>query len=199
MFLKMKTLTIILLALSALTTIIGLAIWLMPTTLVIETEATVLAPAPMVYQKVSHLGQFHTWSPWLEKDPKQRHYVTGTDGSVGSQYHWEGVAENGTGSQTITSLKPNELVLVDCHITAPFESKPQFGYHFAAADGGNKTQASIVFTLEMGRPFNVISRLIGLRAEIEASNVSALQNLKRICESEALKAAVRQPLAANAQ
>ncbi len=199
MFLKMKTLTIIFLLVSSIGALVGLAVWLLPTTMVVETETTVLAPAPMLYQKVVHLGQFHTWSPWIMKDPGQRHHITGTDGTIGSQYHWDGVAEKGSGSQTIAAIIPNKEVRMDCHIKTPYESKPTFTYQLQPQQDGSTTVAKVVFTLEMGRPFNVISRLIGLRAEIEASNVLALQNLKRICEAEALKAAVRQPLAANAQ
>lgn len=182
----MKTITIIALVVLCVALAAAIALWLTPTKLVVESTTQIKAPRSLVYNKVARLSQFHTWSPWLQEDPQQKHFITGTDGAVGSAYHWQGVKEESVGQQILKATVQDQLAQFDCKIVAPFSSEPVFTYAFKDLENSDLTEVTVRFELETGVPFNVISKLIGLKGHIETSNAAALKNLRGVCESEAV-------------
>ncbi|XLS29688.1 SRPBCC family protein [Flavobacteriaceae bacterium M23B6Z8] len=148
----------------------------------ISSKEYIDAPVDLVYDQIRHLNQYPEWSPFKLQDPEQKHHVTGTDGAVGATFHWEGVAEESKGSQTITELKPNKLVKVNCDITVPFEAKPQFVYKLEPK--GNGTEVVLDFDIEMAFPSNIIAYLLDLRTEMSNTNEKGLELLKKVSEKK---------------
>jgi len=60
----------------------------------IQKSVSINAESETVFNNVQYLANFTKWSPFYEADPAQKTKVTGTDGQVGAQFHWDG--NNGT-------------------------------------------------------------------------------------------------------
>ncbi|WP_340064935.1 SRPBCC family protein [Ascidiimonas aurantiaca] len=155
----------------------------------ISSTQFVNAPVDVVYDEIRYLENYPNWSPFKVQDPEQKHKVTGQDGQVGATFHWEGVAEESKGSQTITELKKNKLVKVNCDITVPFQANPQFVYRLDAKNGG--TEVTLDFDIEMKFPSNIIAYLLGLRDEMRATNQQGLDLLKELAEGKQQQVSLR--------
>ena len=69
------------------------------------------------------------WSPWAERDPNQTVTFKGTDGEVGSSYHWSGNKQVGEGEQEVTNLVAPSRVDTHLRFIKPFKSESKA--HFA--------------------------------------------------------------------
>lgn len=160
---------------------------------VIEVEQRIVIDAPRanVFDEVRLMSRYPEWSPFREQDPEQRFRIEGNDGEVGVKFHWVGVKEVSEGHQTLTRLVENESLTLDCSITKPFESSPQFKYDFADENG--KTRVAQRFTAELPIPANAFGALLNLKEKIEATNARGLERLKTSVEKRfAVKAAMQE-------
>lgn len=153
-----------------------------PTTLKVTKQVWIDAPTGKVYEIIRYQSLFPKWSPWLLTDPNQKHHLSGTDGTIGATFHWQGVAQKSEGSQVITKLIPNKEVVINCFITQPFQSNPEFSYSLAENQG--KTLLTQTFTTTLPKPFNAIATLMGLEKNIAQTNNLGLQRLKNFTEKQ---------------
>ena len=147
---------------------------------IVSTEF-VKAPTNEVFDQIRYMRNFPNWSPYLVTDPNQKYKVTGNDGALGATFHWEGVDEEGIGSQTIVDIKTNQLVKMRCDIITPFEANPEFTYTLTEKNGG--VEVAQAFNVEMPFPANVFSYLFGLRDEMRKTNELGLARLKEFVET----------------
>lgn len=176
--------------LAIISLVAGLLIALAPTIIETRSSITIHAPKAEVFKKISHLSQYPNWSPWLDTDPNQKHYITGSDGQVGSKFHWQSVAEKGAGFQEIVSLKDNNEVHISCHILEPFKSEPTFRYT-VSEESPASTTVSLHFVTKAARPFNAVFQVIQLAKGIQKNNDRALAKLKSYAENEFHASAVK--------
>jgi hypothetical protein len=175
----MTTFKILGLLFLGLVMVLILLIVLAPRQISTVSQIVINAPKQRVIEKVRLFGQYPEWSPWKETDPEQKHWVTGTDGELGAQFHWVGVKEKGKGYQELTGLTPQSIT-IQCHIQEPFQSEPTFKYSFTDLPEG--TQVEYVFSTDMPIPMNVFGLLLRLKNNIQLTNDRALLNLKKVCE-----------------
>lgn len=149
----------------------------------ITTTKTIDAPVNQVYDQIRFMKNYPNWSPFKNADPKQKYTVSGNDGNVGATYSWVSVNEEGNGSQTVTELKQNKYVKINCDIKAPFEAKPQFEYYLES-NNPNSTTVKQDFNIEMGFPDYIFSYLFGLRKEMSVTNEKGLSLLKNYLEKK---------------
>jgi len=149
---------------------------------IITTEVIQASPEE-VYDLLRSFERFPEWSPFVVTDPGQKNYVTGTDGSVGSVFHWEGDAEKSLGSQTLTSLETSSYLRMDCQIEQPFTAAPTFEYHLTNTPEGLEVKQ--VFTYPCGGFLYFMMRIFGAQKEIAATNALGLQRLRDLAETEA--------------
>ena len=83
----------------------------------IVTTQKIEASSTAAFDLLRDFERFPEWSPFVVADPEQKNYVTGKTGQIGSAFHWEGVAEKSEGKQTLTALKDNEYLRMECEIT----------------------------------------------------------------------------------
>ncbi len=148
--------------------------------IVIEQEVN--APVSEVYDKVRHLENYASWSPFRLNDPEQKYRLSNVDGQVGARFHWVGVKEVSEGYQEIVGLEENKAVKIKCNITVPYEAKPEFNYSFA--ERGNKTYVTQEFKVQMPFPANIIAHFTDLRKEMKLTNEKGLSLLKKVCENK---------------
>jgi hypothetical protein len=151
-----------------------------PKRISIQKSIFIQAAAPQVYDQLRFMGNFPNWSPFKTQDPEQKSSVSGSDGSVGATFHWEGVKEKSKGSQTVVALQPNNAVKLQCNITEPFQSNPVFSYQLAEQNGGVTLVQD--FEVDMPVPANIFGLLFGLKSEIGKTNQQGLNQLKQYLE-----------------
>lgn len=149
---------------------------------VIEIEKTVNINAPQqrVYEMISQLNNYPAWSPFLVQDPSQKYNVTGTDGAVGSQFHWEGNKGKDVGYQEIVKLNPGTFVWIVCNIQKPFKASPTFNYTITSHE--NIVTVTQNFTLKSQLTDAFFMWLFGVKKEMKATNEMGLKLLKTACE-----------------
>ncbi len=140
----------------------------------------VKASKQAVFDQLRFMKNFPNWSPFIKQDPEQQYTISGTDGAVGASYSWVGVKEKSKGTQKIVSISGLDKIVIGCSITEPFQSNPTFVYTLTEKNEGVELVQQ--FDTDMPIPTNVIGLLMGLKAEITATNKQGLALLKKAVE-----------------
>ena len=150
------------------------------TSLHIQKQVTVDGSQEEVFNMVRYLKNFPKWSPFLAEDPSQKYEVTGTDGAVGAQYHWDGNSGKDLGFQEIVKVEELSFIGMRCDIQKPFKATPTFDYTFSKnANGITVTQD---FKLESGLVDAFFMWVFGAKKEMETTNEKGLTLLKEAVE-----------------
>ncbi len=146
----------------------------------IETTTTIKAPKKEVFDMVKNLKNFPKWSPFLVQDPSQKYEVKGTDGAIGSQFHWVGNGGKDVGYQEITKIEEGNYIGKKCDIQKPFVAKPTFDYNFTETADGVTVKET--FKLESGLVDAFFLMVFGAKAEMIKTNQQGLDLLKKAVE-----------------
>jgi hypothetical protein len=147
----------------------------------IETITNIKASKQEVFDMVRFLSKFPKWSPFLVQDPSQKYNIVGTDGAVGSQYHWDGNGGKDIGFQEITKIEDLTFIGKKCDIQKPFVAKPTFDYYFS--EKANNVEVKEVFTLESGLIDAFFLWIFGAKSEMVKTNQQGLDLLKKAIEN----------------
>jgi hypothetical protein len=82
---------------------------LLPGTYIVERTIEIAKPPEIVYPLVADYNQWLKWSPWPKMDPEAKQTVSGSPGTTGHSWSWEG-KQAGTGSITIAHTEENRAV-----------------------------------------------------------------------------------------
>ncbi|MEL7340516.1 MAG: SRPBCC family protein [Bacteroidota bacterium] len=146
----------------------------------ITSKVLIAAELSEVYDVLRQFERFPDWSPFIVADPEQKHRVEGQNGALGSAFHWEGVGEKSVGYQTLTQLRENEYLRMDCNISVPFESEPVFEYRLRRTPEG--VEVTQEFSMEPSGFSRVMMKIFGVEKEIRATNELGLERLKQLLE-----------------
>jgi hypothetical protein len=147
----------------------------------ITTKVTISGDRKDVFDKVKYLSKFPEWSPFLVQDPTQKYSIKGTDGAIGSQYHWEGNKGKDLGYQEIVSIDELNFIGKKCDIQKPFVAHPTFNYYFT--DTPNGIEVKEVFKLESATMDAFFLWLFGAKAEMVKTNQQGLDLLSKAVTS----------------
>ncbi|MEM9650249.1 MAG: SRPBCC family protein [Bacteroidota bacterium] len=134
-----------------------------------------------VFDLLRSFEKFPEWSPFLVTDPQQKNHVTGTDGQIGSAFHWEGVAEKSKGQQILTTAEENTFLEMACEMMEPYEVSASFTYHLEAKEQG--TVVTQVFEVPCSGFEKFMMSLFGVKKEMTETNQLGLQRLKAFAEN----------------
>lgn len=148
----------------------------------IVKTTTIKGDKQEVYDMVKYFGNFPKWSPFLAQDPTQKYEVKGTDGTVGSQFHWVGNKGKDVGYQEIVKIDQPNFVGVKCDIQKPFVAKPTFDYYFTETPSGIEVKQD--FKLQSGMADAFFMWLFGAKKEMEKTNQQGLDLLKKAVEKK---------------
>lgn len=148
----------------------------------IVSEVWIDGKQEAVFSKLRSLEQFTDWSPFLVSDPEQKNWVEGTDGQIGSSFHWEGAAEKSQGFQKLVALQGQDYVRMECEIAKPYKSQPVFEYDLQSKDGQVKVVQT--FTLQASGFNRFMMSLFGVKRKMKTINQLGLERLKTNIEEE---------------
>jgi len=147
----------------------------------IVTSTTIKGSKQDVFNLVKNLNDFPKWSPFLVQDPSQKYEIKGTNGTVGSQFHWVGNGGKDVGYQEITKIEEGTYVGKKCDIQKPFVAKPTFEYNFTETPQGITVKET--FKLQSGLIDAFFLWVFGAKAEMVKTNQQGLDLLKKAVEN----------------
>lgn len=153
-----------------------------------ERTISIKAPKEEIWKNISLFSNFERWDPWKVHDPNMKRTITGTDGTPGASYSWEGNKEVGSGTQTYRKLVPYEYVAVDMHFTKPFENKANVFYKLEQE--GSHVKLTWGFDTRFPYPFNAVTRLFfNMDDKMDEDFSAGLANLKKLSENNTMMTA----------
>lgn len=157
----------------------------LPSSYTLERSIEIARPPEVVFSQVTDYNTWLEWSPWPKMDPAAKQTVTGTPGTVGMNWSWEG-DELGIGAMTIKALDPNRSLHSTLEFKEPMQSiADDYVDLEPTSDGG--TRVTWRNTGELPYP---VGRLFGLTVEsvLGPQYEDGLTSLKALCESLELPA-----------
>ena len=148
----------------------------------LETTQRIKAEKAEVFDVIRSLSRFPEWSPFILEDPEQKITLGGQDGTIGSTYHWLGVAEKSEGTQTLAALEGEEYVRMECDITVPFKSAPTFEYQLSQE--GDEVFVKQIFHLPCSGVSYFMMKLLGIQKKMEETNQLGMNRLKELIEKQ---------------
>ncbi|MEM6737112.1 MAG: SRPBCC family protein [Bacteroidota bacterium] len=177
MKIKLKKIGFIILSILLLSLVLNL----IQSPITIENEVNINASNHEVFTVLASYKKFTEWSPFLVTDPKQKNWITGEDGLVGSKFHWEGVGEESEGFQELVRFERPNLLIMQCVISVPFESNPTFRYDLI--NHSNTTTVKQKFTMPSSVLNKIMMAAFGVVEEISSTNILGLERLKKYVET----------------
>lgn len=104
----------------------------------VTREIVVNKPRAEVFDYVKHIKNQDYYSVWNMADPTMKKNFTGTDGTVGFIYHWDGNDEVGEGKQQITAISEGKRVDMDLKFIRPFDGDAHTYMSTKDTTGGTK-------------------------------------------------------------
>jgi uncharacterized protein YndB with AHSA1/START domain len=127
----------ILIGLAVLVVVFVAVVAMQPSEFRVVRNATIAAPAPVVFAEVNDFRKWEAWSPWAKLDPAMQKTYTGAPAGAGAVYAWSGNGEVGEGRTTITESRPGDLVRIRLEFVRPFAVTNDVEFTFKP--DGNRT------------------------------------------------------------
>lgn len=145
-----------------------------------EKSVKIDANINTVWENVSSLSAMDKWSPWKDKDPEMVQRITGNDGEVGAEQHWESNVKNvGVGSQKIVKITKPTLFETKLNFIKPFKSTAD-GY-VKLKEEGEGTVATWGFKSQMAYPMNLMKLFMNFEKSMDKEFGEGLNKLKNLC------------------
>jgi len=86
----------------------------------VERQATINAPATVVFAQINDFHNWNAWSPWAKMDPNAKNSFEGATSGVGAGFTWDGNHNVGAGKMTIVESRPPTVVRIKLDFYKPF-------------------------------------------------------------------------------
>jgi len=173
----LKKILLVIIGLIALLLIIGLFV---PREYRIEREVVINRPNAEVFAYTKHIKNQDEYSVWNITDPNKKQTLTGTDGTVGFIYAWDGNDDVGAGEQEITGITEGSRIDMELRFKRPMENTAQ-AYMVTKDAGNGTTKVKWGMTGESSYPMNLMNGM--LDGMLGDSMQESLNNMKKKLES----------------
>ena len=147
----------------------------------IEREIVINKPVEEVFDYIVLLKNQDNFSKWALIDPNSKKSYKGTDGTVGFVSAWDSKNDDlGAGEQEILKISKNHRIDYELRFKRPMEATNQA--YLVTEKAGNNTKVKWGFQGEMPYPFNLMSKLMGMKAMLEEDLDAGLKNLKGVLD-----------------
>ena len=147
----------------------------------IEREIVINKPVEEVFDYIVLLKNQDNFSKWALIDPNSKKSYKGTDGTVGFVSAWDSKNDDlGAGEQEILKISKNHRIDYALRFKRPMEANNQA--YLLTEKAGTNTKVKWGFQGEMPYPFNLMSKLMGMKGMLEEDLDTGLKNLKGILD-----------------
>jgi len=152
---------------------------LMPNSFNVEKSTVINKPISAVMGRIANLKDYALWNPWQQSDPTATNSITGTPGTPGHKYAWQG-KKVGVGALTLNQMDDRNIHF-DLEFFKPWKSKAKDNWHFEPI-GSNETKVTWQNSGQLPWP---VARMMGpmISKGLNKQFVEGLNNLKKLCES----------------
>jgi Polyketide cyclase / dehydrase and lipid transport len=145
----------------------------------IEQEIIINRPKQEVFNYIKLLKNQDYYSKWVMTDPRMKKDFTGTDGTVGFVYAWNGNKQAGEGEQEITKLIDGDSIDIEVRFIRPFKAIAKTPF-ITESLPGNQTNVKWGMTSKNPYPLNFMNLFIP--GMLSKDLATSLNNLKNILE-----------------
>lgn len=147
----------------------------------VERSIVINKPVNEVFDYVKRLKNQDYYNKWVMTDPNMTKTFTGTDGTVGFIYGWEGNRQAGQGEQEIKGITPNARVDMELRFVKPMPGIAQ-AYITTTAITESQTQVTWGMSSGMKYPMNIMLTLLNLEKMLGKDLEISLRMLKEQIE-----------------
>lgn len=174
----MGTIIIIIAAIIVLPLVIALFV---PKEYGVKNEIVINVPKQEVFDYIKLVKNQDHYSKWVMTDPNMKKIFTGTDGTVGFIYAWDGNKQAGAGEQEITGIAEGERITTEIRFERPFKAVGHT-YMTTEAASEHSTKVTWGFTGRMNYPLNLMTTM--MKSTLTKDLGISLNNLKQILENK---------------
>lgn len=143
----------------------------------IQREMIIDTPLQTVFDYLKHLKNQDNFNKWVMVDPDMKKDFTGTDGTVGFIYGWNGNKKAGEGEQEITGLAEGKFIHTEVRFKRPFPGIAYANY-VTEALSDNRTKITWSNTSAIKYPMNLMIPMIEkMLAKDMDTSLLALKNI----------------------
>ena len=151
---------------------------LMPKVYNVEKSTIIRKPVSTVKEHVSNFNHYAGWNPWQKMEPAATKSITGTPGTSGHKYSWQG-KKIGIGNLTVNHLDDKHVHL-DLEFIKPWKGTARDNWLFEEWGNGETK----VTWQDFGMLPYPIGRLLGymIHKNLNRQFTEGLNNLKKFRE-----------------
>ena len=148
----------------------------------ISRSIVINKPASQVFDYIKYLKNQDHYSKWVMTDPNMKKTYTGTDGTMGFIYGWNGNKQAGEGEQEIKSIVPDQKLDVEVRFVRPFAAIAKTPFTLEALSD-QQTRVTWGMSSAMNYPMNIMLLVMNIEKLLGGDLEISLGNLKRNLEN----------------
>lgn len=150
-----KKILIVIAVLLLLISAIGLIFF--PAQIHVERSVVINKDVSTVYEQISNLKNFQSWSPWYDMDTTASYTYSGPESGAGQALHWDSKEKNvGKGSLTIAEVVEDSMVNMDLAMAGGGEGAKAI---YTLTPEGDATK--MTWSMDMNAGMNPLMRIMG--------------------------------------
>jgi effector-binding domain-containing protein len=134
-----------------------------------------------IYRVLADFKRMIEWSPWVKLDPACKYEYNGNAGEVGHSYTWKGNKNVGSGTMTLTEVKPEEQLSFSLKFIEPFESESDGKWILKDTTDG--TFVTWTFHTHHGFVSSIFMFFMNMEKMLGADYEEGLASLKEVVEN----------------
>ncbi|SEW20365.1 hypothetical protein SAMN05428988_3084 [Chitinophaga sp. YR573] len=147
----------------------------------IQRDIIVDKPKQDVFNYLKFLKNQDHYSKWVMTDPNMKKTFTGTDGTVGFIYAWNGNKKAGEGEQEITNIVEGEKLDIEVRFVRPFAGLAQTPFTTTALSP-HQTKVTWGASSTLKYPMNLMLLFMNMEKMLGKDIEISLVNMKNILE-----------------
>lgn len=145
----------------------------------VQRSLVINAPLQAVYDYIKQLKNQDHYNKWVMTDPTMKKEFTGTDGTVGFIYAWNGNKKAGEGAQEIKALIENKLIETEVRFVRPF---PGVAKAIMTTESISNSQTKITWSNASQIKFPMNALIVMIEKMLAKDMDTSLGNLKTLLE-----------------
>jgi len=175
----MSTLTIILLVIGGIIVLFLLVALFTRKSYTVQQDMIINAPLQKVFDYLKYLRNQDHFNKWVMVDPSMKKDFSGTDGTPGFIYAWNGNKKAGAGELELTAIRERQKIETEIRFIRPFAGIAKADFTTEPLSD-NQTKVTWSNASKMKIPMNIMVSMI--EKMLAKDMVESLNNLKTILE-----------------
>ncbi len=147
----------------------------------VKNEIVINKPKQKVFDYIKMIKNQYRYSKWVMTDPEMKKTFTGTDGSIGFIYAWDGNKRAGAGEQEINGLVEGERITTEIRFERPFKAIAHM-YMNTEAVSEHSTRVTWGMTGNSNYPMNLMTAM--MKGQLKKDIAISLVTLREILENK---------------